>query len=78
MDPLRWGFLKGEILGQGRQDSQTPPHSGGGFSQAFQHRAMLGVNLANTSPLRWGFLGPAYGLAGDGLANTSPLRWGFL
>jgi hypothetical protein len=34
--------------------------------------------LAKHTPLRWGFLGPAYGLAGDGLANTSPLRWGLI
>ena len=37
--------------------SQSTPHSGGGESCSDEQNKRSHGNLANTSPLRWGFLG---------------------
>jgi hypothetical protein len=54
------GYLPVRLTGV---SSQTPPHSGGGFSLADLARYLRQPNLANTSPLRWGFLKIGYDIA---------------
>jgi hypothetical protein len=50
------GFSQREPLATALNDSQSPPHFGGGFSVNAHATARQQLIIANTSPLRWGFL----------------------